>query len=1039
MVVDDAPAGGSSAKEKGEDSVRLVALANELPAADDNGDVSAKGCDLDLGEFQSSHLLAAVIFFPVTIANGLPAVRDLVAGNKFRGVGPRITVHKTVDVAAVPRGDLDRHHGAYFCLIGGRTLGGRHVRISHDEIARGDDRDERSAKRVSKFHSAFDIGCLVFDVGRFLPPIPAIWKQTPNAERRTSNAEWGDPPYNLDLRPLTYYIKRVLRPLCLVALCLAALTSVFGQQPKATSAPGVSPRPLPTSVPQVAPPAPSAPPKTTTTTTTTTEEAPAAVPPAQTQVQTNPAPPPSIPGTTPVPSDKTETLQFPNSDVVDVLRFYETITGKKLVMDNFVQGKVSIFLSRPVPRDEAIRIIEMNLLMNGYSLVPAGGDVVKVIGTGRSPRNAGVPLISDEADLPEGEHVVSFLFKLRYADPIELQQVLGQYLSPPQSYTSFLALPKSSSLLITENSSVIRSLIHIVDQIDVPPAQVVSEFIKVQRADATKVVEMLKDVFDKGGATTTTSVQPGVRPVRPPNNVPMPQVQNQVSIEGDLSAFTALSEDSIVVGKIKIAADVRTNRIHVITRPVNMPFIKKLISEFDANVEFGKPVTRALRYISAAEVLPVIVQTLTEPGTNQAAGDTSNPAAPQQQAQQNQRRTNTSSSSGMDSSSSSSGSQNFSEELSTQAVDTAPKAVTIGNTKIIADQRSNAIIILGNQEVVVKVSKLLDEMDVKAPQVALSTVIGELSLTNNQEFGVDWFKQGGTPHTDANGNVLPRTAGDTTVAGVGRNTTAGLIDPANILNFTSLQQAIGSGGTTLLLSSARDGLGAIVKALDATGKFKVINRPVVFTTNNKKAIIASGQEIPVPVSTLSTIANTTNNPGAPQVNNFGTQSSIQYKKVALQLEVVPLINSEKEVTLDILQKLDSIADTTNIDGNQIPNIATRYIKTTVSAPNCSTIVLGGLITDNKRRAKSGIPLLSRLPLIGGLFRQTTNNDTRSELIVLMRPEVALTKLDLYRLRQKHEGSTHFGPELDTDDCPDCPKPDEDKQIQLPGPDLPGMK
>src|SRR5213079_2761234 len=106
-------------------------------------------------------------------------------------------------------------------------------------------------------------------------------------------------------------------------------------------------------------------------------------------------------------------------------------------------------------------------------------------------------------------------------------------------------------ILITENSAVIRSLIHIVEQIDVPPAQVVSEFIKLQRADATKVVEMLKDVFDKGGATTTTTttVQPGVRPVRPANNVPVPPAQTQVSIEGDLSAFTALSEVSIVVGK----------------------------------------------------------------------------------------------------------------------------------------------------------------------------------------------------------------------------------------------------------------------------------------------------------------------------------------------------------------------------------------------------------------------------------------------------------------------------------------------------------
>ncbi|MEY2585692.1 MAG: ral secretion pathway protein [Verrucomicrobiota bacterium] len=730
-------------------------------------------------------------------------------------------------------------------------------------------------------------------------------------------------------------------------------------------------------------------------------------------------------------------LQFPNSDVVDVLRYYETLTGKKLIMDNFVQGKVNIALSRAVPREEAIKIIEMNLLMNGYSLVPAGDDIVKVIGTGRSPRNAGIPIISDEADIPEGEHVISFLFKLHYADPIELQQVLGQYLSPPQSYTSFLALPKSSSILITENSSVIRSLTRIVEQIDLPPAPVVSEFIKLERADAGKVVEMLKDVFEKGtSTTTTTTVNPGVRPVRPPPNVPQPQITNQVSVEGDLSALTALSEDSIVVGKIKIAADVRTNRIHVITRPVNMPFVKKLIAEFDANVEFAKPVTRALRYISAAEVLPVIVQTLTEPGSNQAAGaaETTNPNAPQQQANQNQRRT-TSTSPGMDSSSSSSGSQSFSEELSTQAVDTTPRAVTIGNAKIIADQRSNSIIVLGNREVVVKVSKLLDEMDIKAPQVALSTVIGELTLKNDQTFGIDWLKAGGTPHTDINGNVLPRTQGDSIVAGVSRNAGGGAFDPANLLSLTNVAGAA-SSGTTVFLSSARDGLGAIVKALDSTGRFRVLNRPVVFTTNNKKAVIASGREIPVPVSTLSTLQPVQ---GSTPVTNFGTQSSIQYKKVALQLEVVPLINSEKEVSLDILQKLDSLGTPATVDGNQIPTIVTRYIKTTVSAPNCSTIVLGGLITDDKQVGKDGIPLLSRIPLIGALFRNTVRNHDRTELIVLMRPEVALTKLDLYRMRQKFEEKTHVGPEMDTDDCPDCPKPMEDKQIQLPAPDMPGMK
>src|SRR5205085_2133646 len=99
------------------------------------------------------------------------------------------------------------------------------------------------------------------------------------------------------------------------------------------------------------------------------------------------------PGTTAQPNaPQMVRLQFPNSDVVDVLHEYELLTGKKLVMDNFVQGKVNIFIAKDVPRDEAIKIIEMNLLLNGYSLIPAEGtDIVKVIGTGKNPRTTGVP------------------------------------------------------------------------------------------------------------------------------------------------------------------------------------------------------------------------------------------------------------------------------------------------------------------------------------------------------------------------------------------------------------------------------------------------------------------------------------------------------------------------------------------------------------------------------------------------------------------------------------------------------------------------
>ena len=93
--------------------------------------------------------------------------------------------------------------------------------------------------------------------------------------------------------------------------------------------------------------------------------------------------------------------------------------------------------------------------------------------------------------------------------------------------------------------------------------------------------------------------------------------------------------------------------------------------------------------------------------------------------------------------------------------------------------------------------------------------------------------------------------------------------------------------------------------------------------------------------------------------------------------------------------------------------------------------------DRKDRARSGFPILDRLPVLGALFSSTTKTKERNELIVLMRPEVTLTKLDLYRFRQKSEDRTHFGPELEQDDCPDCPPQFDGKQ--LPPPDLPMVK
>src|SRR3984893_442783 len=427
----------------------------------------------------------------------------------------------------------------------------------------------------------------------------------------------------------------------------------------------------------------------------------------------------------------------------------------------------------------------MSMALNGISLVPAARDIVDIVGAGQNPRKAPVPIISDLADIPQGNPVISFLFRLQYADPQELQQVLMAYFQGSSGTINILALPKASALLVTQNADIIRQLASVISQVDVAPAEVVSEFIKLDRADASKVCDMLKDIFEKG---TESPTQPGVRRVNMPAAVPQPQ-----QVEG--AGLGVLSEEAIIVGKIKLTPDVRTNRIHVVTRPINMPFIRELIHEFDANVEFAKPVTRYLQYVSAGDVLPVLVQALTEPGT-EGAGAGGLPggglpgASPQPQQQQQQRGgaggTNPYSSQfGTSGTAGGGGSTlNISEELSTQPVNTTPQAVTIGNSKLIADQRANSIIVLGNREVVVKVEKILDQMDVQAPQVALSTVIGQLTLSNNEEFGVDWFAKYnkrfvGTSH---NNTIFQGDNPAIPVPNPSVSPAANILDPSNLIN-----------------------------------------------------------------------------------------------------------------------------------------------------------------------------------------------------------------------------------------------------------------
>ena len=103
-------------------------------------------------------------------------------------------------------------------------------------------------------------------------------------------------------------------------------------------------------------------------------------------------------------------LTFPRNSVLDILNFYETLTGKRIIRDSNLAGnELSILIAKPVSREEAVAIIESSLLMNNYSIVPVDDQTVKILGPSRAPRTEGLPLYNNLGELPtDGDKVVSF-------------------------------------------------------------------------------------------------------------------------------------------------------------------------------------------------------------------------------------------------------------------------------------------------------------------------------------------------------------------------------------------------------------------------------------------------------------------------------------------------------------------------------------------------------------------------------------------------------------------------------------------------------
>jgi type II secretion system protein D len=448
-------------------------------------------------------------------------------------------------------------------------------------------------------------------------------------------------------------------------------------------------------------------------------------------------------------------------------------------------------------------------------------------------------------------------------------------------------------------------------------------------------------------------------------------------------------EAHLLSGKAQFIADKRTNRILIVVKAENYKYLRDLINKLDQAVTSDQPLVRPLNYLSVTDLFPVLVDMLrgkddTE-RTSAAVGGSQAQPTPQSQNQGGMGGTG-------GTGGSSSAVANTPDRLAEVARQSAPQSATIGSTSIIADASANSVIVYGPPESKAKAKQIIDLLDQRPKQVYLAAVIGQLRLEEGMDYGANWFAKINTSGTN---NLI---------AGAVTAPFAGVLTNLITSGITNAISAFPSSLTGLtVFGTIAEGINTYAHFLETTGRFRVLSRPVVYTSNNKKASIFSGENIPVPVSSLTSVTPGTA-PGASSI-----QANIQYQPVVLKLEVIPLINSDKEVNLVIAQRNDKVGTKVNVGGNEVPNILTQELTTTVRVPNGSTIVLGGLITDDKTTDDAGVPYINRIPVLGPLLGGRSNKTRkRSELVVMIQPIVVDTNESMERASIQEGSETELG-------------------------------
>lgn len=288
---------------------------------------------------------------------------------------------------------------------------------------------------------------------------------------------------------------------------------------------------------------------------------------------------------------------------------------------------------------------------------------------------------------------------------------------------------------------------------------------------------------------------------------------------------------------------------------------------------------------------------------------------------------------------------------------------------IEVDPETKSLIVIADDETNEYIKQIVHHLDRPVPQVLIKVLFLEVTHNNDLDLGIE----ASFTHGKANPNTLETLFG---VAGETR------------------------GGFYHVLE---DDLEVTMRAISEVGKLEVLSRPSIMTRNNEEAIITVGQEVPF-------ISNS-------RITDDGqTINTVVYEDIGIILQVTPFITSDGMVEMDLYPEISTLTgDTVPIsDTINSPVFAKRSAETRVVIPDGKTVVIGGMIEDNKTETVHKIPVLGDIPLLGAAFRRTIKNNSKTELLIFLTPHIVTGDVELSRMTEYEKGDMELAPSVFTD-------------------------